>query len=139
MTSPPVSSLKPPMDECNFTESVTEDWKQDEDEDEDEICIDGNLETALDALRGKRDKTLKIVEAVVGERESDVCGLWDVKFWKLKHRVVGLRLEGMEELGYVACMTECDGECEDEGDVENYELFFHDVVLAPRWIKFKKY
>jgi len=67
MTSPPVSNSKPPMDECNFTESVTEDWKQDEDEDQDEICIDGNLETALDTLRGKRDKTLKILEALVGE------------------------------------------------------------------------
>ena len=28
---------------------------------------------------------------------------------------------------------------EDEGDIEDYELFFYDVIQAPRWIKFRRY
>lgn len=64
-------------------------------------------------------------------------GSWDVEFGKLKHRVIGIRLEGIDRLGYIFCEAECDSE--DEGDVENYELFFYDVILAPRWIKFRRY
>lgn len=89
---------------------VTEDWDPNDDEDDPEVCIDANIDEALDTLRGKRGKTLTILEAVVGQRESDVCGIWDVEFWKLKHRVIGIRLEGMDRLGYVYCKTERGGE-----------------------------
>lgn len=96
--------------------------------------MDNNLEEALDTLHDRQGKKLNILEAVIGQRESEVCGIWDVKFWKLKHRVIGIRLEGMDQLGYVFCKAERN--VGDEGDVEDYKLFFYDVVLAPRWIKF---
>ena len=117
-------------------EGVAEDWDPNDDEDEYELCMDDNLEKSLESLRGKRDRKLKILEAVVGERESEVCGAWDVKFWKLKHRVIGIRLEGMDQLGYIFCETEHEG---DEDDIEDYELFFYDVILATRWTKFRRY
>ncbi|KAL9630479.1 MAG: hypothetical protein Q9164_006394 [Protoblastenia rupestris] len=118
-------------------EGVTEEWDSDNDDDNYEVCMDDNLEEALDKLRGKQGKKLKILEAVTAQRESEVCGIWDVTFWKLKHRVIGIRLEGMDQLGYIFCKTERDGE--DEDDIEDYELFFYDVILAPRWIKFRRH
>ena len=117
-------------------EGVAEYWNPNDDGDDYELCMDNNLEKSLDSLRGKPDGKLKILEAVVGQRESEVCGAWDVKFWKLKHRVIGIRLEGMDHLGYIFCKTEHEG---DEGDIEEYELFFYDVILAPRRIKFRRY
>ena len=119
-------------------EGVTEDWDPyDDDDDGYEICMDDNLDKALDTLHGKQGKKLKILEAVIGQRESEVCGIWDVIFWKLKHRVIGIQLEGMDQLGYIFCKTERGGG--DAGDIEDYELFFCDVILAPRRIKFRRY
>lgn len=43
---------------------MTEDWAPDDDNDNYEVCIDDNLEEALDKLRGKQGKKLKILEAV---------------------------------------------------------------------------
>ncbi|KAL9126167.1 MAG: hypothetical protein Q9217_004747 [Psora testacea] len=92
-------------------EGVIEDWDSDNDDDNYEVCMDDNLEEALDKLRGKQGKKLKILEAVTTQRKR-------------------IRLEGMDQLGYIFCKTERDGE--DEGDIEDYKLFFYNIILAPR-------
>ena len=51
--------------------------------------------------------------------------------------MIGIQLDAMNQLGYIFCKMEHDGE--DEGDIEDYELFFCDVILAPLWIKFRRH
>ncbi|KAK6365431.1 hypothetical protein LTR64_008783 [Lithohypha guttulata] len=88
-----------------------------------------NLENALETLRGQSDKSLLILEAVVGERPSKVTDIWDVKWWDLKHRVIGLRLKSMDEAGLFYCERE---ECDDEDDLEMYVHTYEDVLLLSK-------
>ena len=64
-------------------ECVTENWDLDDDDDEDhEVCMDENLQEALDLLRGKQGKKLKLLEAVTGQCESEVCGILGCRIWE---------------------------------------------------------
>jgi len=50
---------------------AVERWEEcDDGEDEAEICMNDNLEETLESLRGNRQKTLQMLEAVLGERPS---------------------------------------------------------------------
>lgn len=131
---PPRLELKCPNGRVQFhKEGTTEDWDPNGAEDVYEFWMDDNLDEALNALHGRADKTLTILEAVVGQRESEVCAYFDVEVSKLKHRVIGIRLEGMDQLGYIFCKTEYDG------DIEGFNLYFYDVVMTSRWINFRSY
>lgn len=61
-------------------EGVTEDWDPDVDDDDYEVCMDDNLKEELDKLHGKQGKKLRILELVTAQRESEVCGIWDVTY-----------------------------------------------------------
>ncbi|KAG8525554.1 uncharacterized protein KY384_009198 [Bacidia gigantensis] len=122
-----------PEGRLQFFEETWNPGNNDEDEKELKFCMDDNLEEALEGLGGQDGKKLKILEAVVALREDKPCSM--VVFPKLKHRVIGIRLEGMDRLGYISCKEEYYGE--DEDDFEGYEVCFYDVVLASRRINFR--
>lgn len=124
-----------------YKEGVTNDWDPNAAEVDYEVCMDDHLQAALETLRGQRGKkTLKILEAVVGQRESVACSFWDDKCEQLQHRVIGIRLEGMDRLGYIFCKTDLfHGGGEQKRDLQHYELVFYNVVLAPRWRRFGSY
>ncbi len=93
-----------------------------------EVSIDENLGEALKDLRSGQVKTLKVLEAVTAERQSFMIATWDYQFSNRSHRVIGLRMEGMQSLGYISCKIQRVGK--DEHDLEGAVLFFYDVVLA---------
>lgn len=64
-------------------EGVTENWDlgDDDDDDDHEVCMDEKLQ-ALDLLRGKQGKKLKLLEAVTGQRKSEVCGILGCRIWE---------------------------------------------------------
>ena len=111
------------------------------------ISIDSNLSRPLDLLNHHpHDRYLAIEEAVVGIRESQVTDFRTTKYSIHKHRVIGLRLEGMEEMGFVAYKTERDGDydddsvdlvdvngCRDDEDEDGeggYMVGYEDVVIG---------
>lgn len=55
------------------------------------------------SLRGRRDQILVIVDAALSERKSWVTDYWGTKGWYVEHRVIGLRCDGMAELGFIYC------------------------------------
>ena len=132
----------PDEDEDDDDEGV----EDDDNGDYDGISIDSNLSQALDLIgRYPRDRPLMIVEAVVGIRESQVTELGSTEFSIKKHRVIGLRLEGMAEMGFVAYKTERDedyypgdaddedGDDDDDDDMEGdrgYVVMYEDVVVG---------
>jgi hypothetical protein len=54
----------------------------------------------------------------------------------MKHRVIGLKLEGMTEISFIYYKIEMDGNCDDAGDLENYILRYRDVVLLTKYVNF---
>ena len=117
-------------------EGLTENWEPALSGHNYEICMDGNLEKALHRIDYGQYQEVEIMEAVTAVRESNVCRRSDIVFSGLKHRVIGLRLEGMQDLGYIYCKLEYDDRKEVD-DMENYELWYHDIVLAPHPMLFK--
>ncbi|KAL9118801.1 MAG: hypothetical protein Q9187_004645 [Circinaria calcarea] len=144
-----------------FGYSVEEDEDEDpdegrgdeEDEDDDNgdydgISIDSNLSRALDLIgRCPHHGPLVIEEAVVGIRESRVTDLGSTKFLLQKHQVIGLRLDGMAEMGFIAYKTEKDedydpddadgGDDDDDDDDDDdmegdrgYMVKYEDVVVG---------
>lgn len=90
-----------------------------------QIRMDDNLLQALHTLPGKPDKSLTIVEAVVGQRYSKVTQAnTDAGYRTLRHshRVIGIRLERMKELGYISARS--------DSDVEHQHKCFYDVILG---------
>jgi hypothetical protein len=108
----------------------------DNDEPEAEICMDEQLEDALESLRGQRGKSLCIEEAALGQRESRVTSMRDTHWRHMKHRVIGIRLDGMTDIGFIYGKGEMDGDYDDKNDLENYNLIYCDIVVAQHYKRY---
>lgn len=100
-----------------------------------EMEVDWVLAQALEVARGRADiqTGIKIVEAKVGMRKS--AAIRGDENVVQEHRVVGIRLEGMKELGWVGCVLFREDE---EGTVEEKRYFDVLVMVAAaeqRWLE----
>ena len=126
-------------------EDEEDEYEDDDNSDYDGISIDSNLSQALDFIgRYPHCGPLTIEEAVVGIRESKVTDFGTNRYSVKKHRVVGLRLEGMAEMGFIAYKTErdrdddpghTDGTDSDSDGEKSYMVGYEDVVVAEKAVE----
>ncbi|MCJ1451009.1 hypothetical protein MMC28_001343 [Mycoblastus sanguinarius] len=81
------------------------------------MAMDESLEAALGAGAGEGKKPgVLITEAAVGKRSGLTAGYYD-------YRVIGIKLEGMQEMGFVFCQ---------DGENDPYSVPFGDVLVAEK-------